>query len=386
MSEVNRENGIVIVGSGFAAYHLVRMLRRQSNELPITVVTGSSGDDYTKPELSHVFTKKQSADDLVKMTGVVFAQEQNIRLLAHTPVESIDPQCKEIVAGSETLAYDKLVLATGARPFVPSVEGDGAGDILTLNSLDEFRAGQEKLAFSKRVMVIGAGLVGTEIAMDLASSGREVVLTDRAEGLMSRMLPGFLTARLLQVLTGQRCKMELNNQISRIQRIAEGLEVTFNNGQLHIVDSIISAAGLIPNSKLAKEAGLNVERGICVDKSLRTSDPDIYAIGDCAEINGKVLPFLQPIMLSGGSLAKVLLGETASLTLPNIMVKVKTPLLPMQFSGQTTGDELNWKVEVNAQGMVARAFTPDEQLAGFVTTDDRMSESFPLLRQLPLMV
>ncbi len=376
---------IIIIGSGFAAYQLVKTLRRQNAEQPITVITACEGDDYNKPDLSHVFSKKQTAGDLVRMNALQFAAEYNITLLTRHRVDSIDTLNKTLTADNKNFAYDKLVLATGASAFVPPTEGSGSDRIITLNSLSEYRFAQEQLTAAESVLVIGAGLIGTEIAMDLSSSGRKVVMVDPAKSLLASLLPDFIAAQLYQSLGNSGVDINLGSKVSRLKPAADeqSINVTLSSGRTLQVDAVISAAGLKANTRLASEAGITCSRGIVVDSKLRTSAPDVYALGDCAEIEGKLLPFLQPILLSANALAKTLLGQPSEIKLPAMLVKVKTPDYPIQLCGSTTQAETRWQIDASNKGMTAKAFDNKNQLIGFVVTQEHMKQAFPLLRQLP---
>jgi nitric oxide reductase FlRd-NAD(+) reductase len=379
-------NPIVIIGSGFAAYQLVKNIRKHDSAQHIMVITADSGDDYAKPDLSHVFSKEQSADDLVKMHGDEFATQQGITLLKNSRVEAINAAEKSLLCNGEKFAYHKLVLATGANAFVPPTKGNGSGEIITLNSLKEYAQYQPRLAAAKSVLVIGAGLIGTEIAMDLASAGRKVIVTDLATRMLPSLLPDFISSQLYQTLSNHGVTVELDTQVTMLEDKEEGIEVTLNNGNQYQVGCVISAVGLRPNIKLAADAGLTTGRGIVVDSQLQTSQPDIFALGDCAEIEGRVLPFLQPILLSSIALAKTLLGQPSSLKLPAMMIKVKTPLIPMQLSGNTTSADATWHVDTTDDGMTAKAINAQGSLMGFVVVGSHMNRAFPLLRQLPAIL
>lgn len=145
---------------------------------------------------------------------------------------------------------------------------------------------------------------------------------------------------------------------------------------------MIAASGLRPETALARRAGVVVNRGVCVDSYLQTSHPDIYAIGDCAEINGQVLPFLQPIQLSAMCTAKNLLGGNAPLKLPAMLVKVKTPELPLHLAGETQRRDLSWQITAESDGMIAKGMSGEGQLRAFVVSEDRMKEAFALLKTL----
>lgn len=149
-------------------------------------------------------------------------------------------------------------------------------------------------------------------------------------------------------------------------------------------DAVIAAVGLIPNTRLAADAGLATRRGICVNGRLQTSDPDIYALGDVAEIDGRTLPFLQPIQLSAMALAKNLLGGEEHLRLPALLVKVKTPELPLVLAGDALRPDLEWDIKLNARGMLARGSDAQQRLRAFVISEDYTAQALSLLRDIPL--
>ncbi|EKO3989569.1 FAD-dependent oxidoreductase, partial [Vibrio fluvialis] len=146
-------------------------------------------------------------------------------------------------------------------------------------------------------------------------------------------------------------------------------------------DIVISAAGLCANTQLAKEAAIRVNKGIVVDSCLQTSIRNVFALGDCAEIQERMIPYLQPIVLSANVLGKQLLGQDAELVLPPMMVKVKTPSYPIQLAGTVNGVE-NWEVSISAPGIVAKAKDDNGHLVGFVVTSEQVTQAFPLLREL----
>jgi len=374
---------VVIIGSGFAAYQLVKSIRRATQEQAIIVITAGSGDDYVKPELSHVFSKKLTAQDMVKQSGAEFAAEHNITLMSNTYVDEINRIEQTVSCQGIKIAYDNLVIATGAQSFVPFVDGDAAKDIITLNSLDEYQQSQTQLANAKSILVVGAGLVGTEIAMDLAIANYEVILSDRADALLPSLLPEFVSSQLYQTMRRQGLELQLGNELCKMTKTNTGITVSFKSGATACVDAVLCAAGLKPNTALASQAGLAVNRGIVVDKQLTTNDPHIFAIGDCAEIDGKHLAFLQPIILSANALAKTLTNTATDVIFPAMLVKVKTPLYPIQLSGNTTAIDARWQVELTTSGMTAKAYDSSEQLIGFVVTQANMPEAFKLLRLLP---
>ncbi|WP_426769623.1 NADH:flavorubredoxin reductase NorW [Enterobacter cloacae complex sp. 386G2] len=374
-------NGIVIIGSGFAARQLVKNIRKQDANVPLTMIAADSMDEYNKPDLSHVISLNQRADDLTRQTAGEFAEQFNLRLFPYTWVTDIDADAHVVKAKDKTWQYDKLVLATGASAFVPQVTGREL--MMTLNSQQEYRASETKLRDAKRVMIVGGGLIGTELAMDFCRAGKAVTLVDHAASILSALMPAEVSSRLQHRLTDMGVHLLLKSQLQHLSETEGGIRATLDRHRSLEVDVVVAATGLRPETALAHRAGAETGRGVKVNSYLQTTQPDIYALGDCAEINGQVLPFLQPIQLSAMYLAKNLLGNSAPLKLPAMLVKVKTPALPLHLAGETQRQDLNWQIAVEAEGMVARGSDADGQLRAFVVSEDRMKEVFALLKSLP---
>ncbi|PMH44819.1 NADH:flavorubredoxin oxidoreductase [Vibrio sp. 10N.286.49.B3] len=374
---------LIIVGSGFAAYQLVKALRRKKSDLPIALFTTGCGDEYNKPDISHVFTRQQNADELISQSAADFASQHQVELFTHTRVENIDAQAKKITANGVEYPYSSLVIATGANTFVPELKGDGAQEIITLNSLDEYRQSQQRIAEASSLLIMGGGLIGTELALDLATSGKRVYILEPGSRLMESILPDFVSTQLEKQLRQEGVSVECLSYATELNHANGALEVISNKGLSYQVDGVISAAGLRPNIQLAAQAGLSVNRGIVVDSQLRTSAPDVYALGDCAEINGKVMAYLQPIVLSANALASTLLGQESSLTMPAMMVKVKTPQYPIQIGGSHDVNS-KWQIDLSQEGIVAKAYDEHSCLTGFVVTKEKVNQAFPLLREIQM--
>jgi len=374
-------HGIVIIGSGFAARQLVKNIRKLDVNVPVALIAADSIDEYNKPDLSHVISQSQRADDLTRQTAGEFAEQFNLRLFPWAWVTDIDAAAHVVKAGDRSWPYDKLVLATGASAFVPPVEGREL--MLTLNSQREYRACETALRDAQRVMIVGSGLIGTELAMDFCRAGKAVTLIDQAASILPALMPPEVSSRLQHRLTDMGVQLLLKSQLQRLEKTAGGIRVQLDRSRSVEVDAVVAATGLRAETALAQRAGAATHRGVKVDSYLQTTQPDIYALGDCAEINDSVLPFLQPIQLSAMYLAKNLLGARVPLTLPAMLVKVKTPELPLQLAGESGRRDLRWQMETSAAGMVAQGVNEEGQLCAFAISEDRMKEAFTLLKQLP---
>lgn len=373
-------HGIVIIGSGFAARQLVKNLRKQDSQVAITVIAADSIDEYNKPDLSHVISLRQRADEMTRQSAGEFAEQYNVRLFPYTWITAIDAQARVVKSTDNQWSYDKLVLATGASAFIPPVAGREL--MLTLNSQLEYRACESQLFDARRVLIVGGGLIGSELAMDFTRAGKSVTLVDNAASILASLMPPEVSSRLQHRLTDMGVHLLLKSQLQSLEQTVSGIRATFDRERYVEVDAVISATGLRPETALARSAGVEVNRGIVVDSTLKSSNPDIYALGDCAEIDGQLLPFLQPIQISAMTLAKNLLGGNAPLKLPAMLVKVKTPELPLHLAGETRRSDLNWQIITEAQGMVAKGVDAEGQLRAFVVSEDKMKEAFALLKAL----
>lgn len=382
MSKDLLSNGIVIIGAGFAARQLVKNIRKFNADIPITLIASDSIDEYNKPDLSHVISQAQSADDLTKQTAQDFAQQYQLAIHPYTQITDINTDEKRIQSmQGEQWYYDKLILATGAKTYCPPISGHEL--MLTLNSQQEYRAYEMQIHHAKRILILGAGLIGTELAMDFSRAGKEVILADISGQLLSSLIPSDLSGRLQSSLTEIDVRLMLKSPLQSLTQTDNGILATFNQHHQLTVDCVIAATGLTPNIKLAHLAGLHTDRGIIVNEYLQSSDKDIYALGDCAQINGSLLPFLQPIQLSAMHLAKSLVGENnAPLNLPPMIIRVKTPLMPLHLAGETARNDLTWNISTTQSGIIAKGFDENDVLRAFVVTEEQVKEAFALLRAL----
>ncbi|WP_260955693.1 NADH:flavorubredoxin reductase NorW [Pseudomonas citri] len=371
---------IVIVGSGFAARQVVKNLRKLDAAVPIRLIAADSCDEYNKPDLSHVISLNQTADDMTRQSAADFAEMYRLTLNAGCRLTAIDRKTKCISTDDQAFSYDKLILATGAQAVVPPIPGQEW--MVTLNSQQEYRDAQQALKVARRVLILGAGLIGSELAMDMNRAAKQVVLMDKSCSLLASLLPVEVSSRLQHRLCQMGVETVFNQSLASIEKRADGLLATLSN-QRHIsTDVIVAAIGLKPDTTIAAQAGLQVDRGIEVDGRMCTSDPHIFAIGDCAQIQGKLLPFLQPIQLSAMTLARNVLGGDEQVKFPAMLVRVKTPEMPLHLAGETSRQDLQWQINLESQGLVARGLDMAGQLRAFVVSEDHMKQAFALLRQL----
>lgn len=372
---------IVIIGTGLAGYTLARELRKLDSVTPLVMITADDGGFYSKPMLSNALLRGKAPAELVSADAVKMAADINAVIKVRTQLEAIDTKARTVKANGETIAYSRLVLAVGARPIRLPLEGDGAADVLTVNNLDDYAHFHAQLQGTKRVAVIGPGLIGCEFANDLAGAGHKVSIIGPDPHPLGRLLPAQAGAAVREALRAIGIAWHLGTVVSRVERSDNAYRLLLADGSAVEADVVLSAIGLQADTRLAQQAGLTCNRGIVVDVQLRASAADVYALGDCAEVNGMVLPFVLPLMEQARTLAAVLAGHEAAVNYPPMPVAVKTPACPVVVSPPAPGTPGEWRVQVAAEGVRAE-FVDGAQLRGFALTGAATVAKQALVKQL----
>jgi rubredoxin-NAD+ reductase len=302
----------------------------------------------------------------------------------HRQVERIEPDEHVIVIDGQRQRYRALVLATGADARRVPLEGDGACDVRSVNDLRDYVLFREALASCRSVAILGAGLIGCEFANDLVATGYTVSLIDPATTPLSRLLPAEAGSVFCRALCDAGVDVRLGCGVTAVSRREPGYLLTLTDGTSLHADMVVSAIGLVPRTTLAVAAGLQVEVGISTDAWCRTSAPDIYALGDCAAIEGRVQPYVLPIMHAARALARTLCGTPTRVDFPVMPVVVKTPAVPAVVATPLSPEGI-WTVEPSVQGShhAARAICEDvatRRLTGFALLGASTAEKAALLK------
>jgi len=393
-SLVESSKGIVIIGAGLAGWHVIDAIRAKDKDIPITLITADSGDRYHKPMLTMAISQKKSAADLVRATGVDAAEDANVKLLANTQVTDVDTTTQQLQLISAlrsdpantdyaTISYGKLVLAMGAHPIFPKSLPEDL--VWHVNHIERFGQLQEKLATgSQHVTIVGAGMVGTEIAEDLLKAGHQVTLIDLNDAPLSQMLPPKATSRIAQAVKSQGINFLGGYQVSAITRLSDGkLQVSYEALvsatdsstaepiEPLIVDHVIASTGLTVDDKLPTAAGVDFDRrtGIVVDApTLRTSTANIYAIGDCMSIDGVPCRYVAPLRAQAATIADDVLGlDHNGYDHKPPMIRLKNKAISVMVTGvpKATG---NWQVKIESdEELVMDLLNDSDEVSATVT-------------------
>ena len=277
--------GFVVVGGGLAGAKTVEGLRNEGYDGPLTLVGDEGHLPYERPALSkeHLL-KGQPLADFTPLSQEWY-DEHDVTLRLDTPATAIDTAAHTVTLGDgTTLVYDRLALATGSRARVPDLPGVDASGVLLLRTLEDSDAILAALVPGARIVIVGGGWIGLEVAAAARSRDAEVTVLELGAPPLERVLGSTIGAAFADLHRKNGVDLRLGVTVAGIRTdgdLATGVELT--DGTLVEADAVVLGVGAVPNVELAQQAGLAVGRGVLVDAALRTSDPDVVAVGDIAE-------------------------------------------------------------------------------------------------------
>ena len=331
---------LVIVGNGMAAARLVDELAKAAlGRYAIAVIGNEPRLAYNRVLLSSVLAGETASHD-IELRPAAWWRDRGVTLKYGCMVTEIDVGRRELkVAGDESIAFSRLVLATGSNPLRLNVPGAELAGVHTFRDSRDVDLLLALAAGRKRVVVIGGGLLGLEAAYGLARAGAQVTLVHLMDRLMERQLDVVAADLLKSLVERKGITILLNASTARIAGNAGVEGVELSDGRRIAADAVVFAAGIRPNTELAKAAGIAVNRGIVVDDQLATSAPDIYAIGECAEHRGSCYGLVEPAYEQAQVLARHLAGGRASYAGSVIATNLKVSGIGVFSAGDFEGRE-----------------------------------------------
>ncbi len=349
------EGGVVIVGAGRAGWAVAQALREQGWAGPLTMVTACVGDVYDKPQLSVAVARGLDPTRLVRESAAAAAARLGVRLRCGTHAVAIDAAARRLRTTRGTLRYQHLMLAQGAEPALPAVLP--AALAWRVNDLAAYQRLRAALAPGpQRVAIVGAGLVGCELANDLALAGHQITLLDMQALPLAAQVPAIASQRLLQAWQQLPIVFRGGVQVSALTRVGSGpgaLRLELKDGSCIDVDHVIAATGLRTAGRLAASAGLAFDAAaggvVASAETGATSVSGVYALGDCVVVNGQASRYIEPIARQAQAIASAILKSERHVTVapqrPPPMLRVKTSALPITLTG-STGAGGDWRTEV----------------------------------------
>jgi 3-phenylpropionate/trans-cinnamate dioxygenase ferredoxin reductase component len=273
---------IIVVGAAQAGLQLAESLRGEGYDGPLLLIGDEAHAPYQRPPLSKAFLLGEMADDRLMLRGPDALAAKAIDLITNTTVTKIDRAARTVtLSDGRSLTYRGLALATGSRARTLPLPGADLGGVLVLRTIEDSRHMAAAIAEASRVVVVGGGFIGLEIAAAAKKAGKPVVLIEAMERVLARTSTKLISDFFHGLHTGHGVDIRLNAQVVGFtgERNVRGVQTA--DGVVHGGDLVVVGVGIIPNAEIAVDCGLACDRGIVVDACSRTSDPAIVAAGDC---------------------------------------------------------------------------------------------------------
>ncbi len=372
---------LVIVGKGMAATRLVDELSQRALGRYSIAVIGEEGRlAYNRVLLSPLLAGEIAAPD-IELKPAAWWKARGVSTLYGRAVEAIDRGAKTVtLSDGLTLPYGKLVLATGSKPLRPPFPGGGLSGVATFRDTRDVETMRSYAGRGARIVVIGGGLLGLEAAYGLSKAGGQVTLLHLVDRLMERQLDAEGAALLALAMAERGITVRLNSATRGFVGTDQVEGVELQDGAVIPADLVVIAIGVRPNIELAKAAGLNVNRGIVVDDGMASNEPDIFAIGECAEHRGSVYGLVEPAYEQARVLATNLAGKPASYPGSHLSTNLKVSGVGVFSAGEfeAVGDDETVVLRDPAGGIYRKFVLREGRLAGCVLVGDTRGALFYL--------
>lgn len=365
---------LVVIGNGMAGIGCVEQILKHATPFDITIFGDETHANYNRILLSSVLAGEKVADEII-LNDLDWYQRHGIKLHLGVRITAIDPVLK-IVAGDDgsITPFDKLILATGSSPLIPPIEGVKRDGVFVFRTLQDTHSLLQRARPGLKTAVIGGGLLGLEAARGLQVRGCDVTVIHLMDTLMERQLDAtggaFLKAQIEalgpKVLLGRSTAAILGN--GKVQGIA------FKDGSNLDAELVVIAAGIRPNAELAKQAGLQVNRGIVVNDHMETSHPNIFAVGECVEHRGVCYGLVAPLLEQGKVLAATITGNRGA-GFESSVPAAKLKIMGVEVFSAGSWDEKTpgceaVRFEDPALGLYKKLTLREGRLAGFILVGD----------------
>jgi nitrite reductase (NADH) large subunit len=367
---------LVVVGNGMAGVRTLEELRKIAPDLyDITVIGAEPHPNYNRIMLSPVLAGEMTIQDII-LNDFDWYRRNGIRLMTGQKIVKIDREARTVQAADGlAISYDRLLLATGSTPFILPVPGSTLPGVHAYRDIADADAMIEAAARYRHAVVIGGGLLGLEAANGLAQRGMAVTVVHLGEWIMERQLDRPAATMLQRALEAKGMKFRLAAHTAELAQGASGrvCAVTLKSGEVLPAELVVMAAGIRPNTALAESAGIQCQRGIVVSDSLQTSDPDIYAVGECANHRGVAYGLVAPLFEQAEVLARQLASDGAAAYQGSVTsTKLKVTGIDVFSAGNFMGGDGCEDIVLSdpSGGVYKRVVIQDDRIVGAVTYGD----------------
>jgi 3-phenylpropionate/trans-cinnamate dioxygenase ferredoxin reductase subunit len=277
--------GTVIIGTGQAGFEVGASLRAEGYQEPVTLIGEERHLPYQRPPLSKSFVLTRQGMDELELRPAAFYRDHGLELIVGERVVAIDRSARQVrTASGGVVAYESLVLAVGSRNRLLQVDGARLDGVLNLRTLDEAITIKERIEATENIVVLGGGFIGLELAAVARSLGKSVTVLEAQPRLMPRVVAPVISEFYRGLHGGHGVEIVCSASVTKIEGAGGKVQaVQLSDGASYSASLVLVGIGVVPNVELARAAGLAVGNGVVVNECLQTTDPDIYAVGDCAE-------------------------------------------------------------------------------------------------------
>lgn len=369
---------ILVIGAGPAGTRCAVRVTERVPDAEVTLCGAEAALPYDRVGLSNLLANEKTVPDLITHDLAVL-RDRNILFRPSTPLASLDRLAHEAVTvRGERIAYDRAVIATGSRAIRLPVPGAGLDGVLTYRTMDDVRA---MLAAARRggsAVVVGGGLLGLEAAVGLALRGMKVTVLHVMDWVMERQLDAGAGALVARRLGARGISFAMPAQLAAIEGEDRVTGVRLTDGRVIKAGIVVMAVGIRPDMALAQASGLEVNRGIVVDTAMRSSDPDVLAIGECAEVEGRTIGLVAPALEQAETAAATLAGEATRWSARADVAALKVSGTAVWSAGEVGGEGETITLRDEEEDHYRRLTLRDDRLVGAVLYGDVADSGFYL--------
>lgn len=359
---------IIIIGNGAAGIAAAEAVRKADASASITMITDETYAHYSRPRVIDYLAGHADITAITIKKPDWYAK--NTIVFKNGRVHKLDTRKKEILTASETFAYDKLIIASGASSSVPPFEGASTQGVFTLRTIEDADRIKESARTQKQAVAIGAGLLGIEAAYALISLGLSVTVVEFFDRLLPRQLDLEASDVLQTMLEKKGLGLKLSKKTKRIVKEGELIKVEFEDGESVSGGFVLISAGIKPNIEIFKEAGIECERAIKVNSRMETNLPGIFACGDCTQFNGMNYGIWPAAVEQGAIAGANAAGENKEYPGTVMSTKLKAAGIELASIGQVAMEE-GMETRVTKEGSrFKKLFIKNGLLAGAILIGD----------------
>lgn len=360
----------LIVGNGIAGLSAAKEIRSKDDNGTMAIISKENYPTYYRMRLTEALGNDLQPEELL-VNGLKWYEDNNIDLtLGKTVTKIIPEENKVLIDQVQEISYEKLLIATGSSSFIPPISGSYKEGVFALRDIDDLKTIRSYIHDVDRITIIGGGLLGIEAAWSLRTLGKKVSIVEFAPYLLPRQLDKELGEKLADKLRGEGIEIYLPNSVEGIDGEGSVNGIRLENGDILKANAVLISTGIVSNIDLVKDTSIKTNRGIVVDKYLKTNIDNIYAAGDVAEYNGLVLGLWTTGNEQGKIAATNILGGSGEYTHPKPYSSLRVGDIKLFSAGNILDfDDIYEYRDVN-QDLIYKIFVKDTKIVGGILFGD----------------